>query len=95
MVAQLEWSNPSLYLLAVLGALAQTLKVEGSTNRTNYSIAWFVYGFTFIAFGLAASHVCDRLFPSRGVDLAQVPVVYPGLQHRKPSHLCFPGMVGV
>lgn len=53
MVAQLEWTNPSLYLLAVLGAFGQTLKVEGSTNRTNYSIAWFVYGFTFIVFGLA------------------------------------------
>jgi hypothetical protein len=52
---KLDWSNTWLVLLAALGAVAQTLKVEGSTNRTNYSIAWFVYGFTFIAFGAAAT----------------------------------------
>ena len=51
----LDWSNPGLYLLAVPGAIAQTLKVEGSTNRTNYSIAWFVYGFAFPALGTAAA----------------------------------------
>jgi len=47
----LDLENPYLYLLGVLGAVGQTLKVEGPTNRTNYSIAWFVYGFAFIAFG--------------------------------------------
>ena len=52
---KLDWSNTWLVPLAALGAVAQTLKVEGSTNRTNYSIAWFVYGFTFIAFGAAAT----------------------------------------
>jgi len=51
----LDWSNTWLYLLAALGAVAQTLKVEGSTDRTNYSIAWFVYGFAFIAFGPATT----------------------------------------
>jgi hypothetical protein len=51
MLLKLDWANPGLYLLAALGALAQTLKVEGPDNRTNYSIAWFVYGFTFITFG--------------------------------------------
>ena len=55
MTMRLDWSNTWLYLLAALGAVAQTLKVEGPTNRTNYSIAWFVYGFTFIAFGVAAT----------------------------------------
>lgn len=55
MTMKLDWSNPWLYLLAALGAVAQTLKVEGPTNRTNYSIAWFVYGFAFIAFGTAAT----------------------------------------
>jgi hypothetical protein len=55
MTMRLDWSNIWLYLLAALGAVAQTLKVEGPTNRTNYSIAWFVYGFTFIAFGVAAT----------------------------------------
>jgi len=41
--------------LAVLGAVAQTLKVEGPNEKTNYSIAWFVYGFAFIAFGPTAA----------------------------------------
>jgi hypothetical protein len=51
MVPELDWANPGLYLLAVLGAAAQTLKVEGPNARTNYSIAWFVYGFAFIELG--------------------------------------------
>lgn len=55
MVVELDWAKPGLYLLAVLGAVAQTLKVEGPDDRTNYSIAWFVYGFTFIAFGPVAA----------------------------------------
>ncbi len=55
MVSELDWAKPGMYLLAALGAVAQTLKVEGSTNRTNYSIAWFVYGFTFIVFGTATT----------------------------------------
>jgi len=51
----LDWANMGLYLLAVLGAIAQTLKLEGPTDRTNYNIAWFVYGFAFIAFGPTAA----------------------------------------
>jgi hypothetical protein len=51
MVVKLDWANWGLYLLAALGAVAQTVKVEGPNDRTNYSIAWFVYGFTFITFG--------------------------------------------
>ena len=50
-VVELDWANPGLYLLAALGAVAQTLKVEGPNAKTNYSIAWFVYGFAFIAHG--------------------------------------------
>jgi len=50
-LVELDWANPGLFLLAVLGAVAQTLKVEGPNNKTNYSIAWFVYGFAFIAYG--------------------------------------------
>lgn len=53
MLPKLDWANPGLYLLAGLGAVAQTLKVEGPDSRTNYSIAWFVYGFALIAFGPA------------------------------------------
>jgi len=30
--------------------VAQTLKVEGPNNRTNYSIAWFVYGLAFVVY---------------------------------------------
>jgi hypothetical protein len=52
---KLDWTNSGLYLLAALGAAAQTLKVEGPNARTNYSIAWFVYGLAFIAFGPAAA----------------------------------------
>jgi hypothetical protein len=51
----MDWKNPGLYLLAALGALAQTLKVAGPNDRTNYSIAWFVYGFAFIAVSPAAA----------------------------------------
>jgi hypothetical protein len=58
MLAALNWANPGLYLLAALGAVTQTLKVEGPDARTNYSIAWFVYGFSLIALGpLAALYV--------------------------------------
>jgi len=55
MLVELDWANPGLYLLAVLGAVAQTLKVEGPNDKTNYSIAWFVYGFAFIAYGPGAA----------------------------------------
>jgi hypothetical protein len=51
----LDWTKSGLYILAALGAAAQTLKVEGPNNRTNYSIAWFVYGLAIIALGPAAA----------------------------------------
>jgi len=54
-VLDLDWANPGLYVLALLGAVAQTLKVEGPNSRTNYSIAWFVYGFAFLAYGATAA----------------------------------------
>lgn len=55
MASTLDKADPWLYLLAVLGAAAQTLKVEGPSERTNYSIAWFVYGFTLVLFGTAST----------------------------------------
>ncbi len=55
MAANLNWSNTGLYVLAALAAAAQTYKAEGPNARTNYNIAWFVYGFAFVAFGLAAA----------------------------------------
>ena len=51
MLVELDWSNTGLYLLAALGAVAQTLKVEGPDDKTNYNIAWFVYGLTLIVLG--------------------------------------------
>src|SRR5512140_2107271 len=58
MAMKMDWARPGLYVLAVLGAVAQTLKVEGTNSRTNYSIALFVYGFAFIVLGpLAAMFV--------------------------------------
>lgn len=55
MLAKLDWGNYGLYPLAALGAIAQTLKVEGPNDRTNYSIAWFFYGYAFITLGLDAA----------------------------------------
>ena len=52
---KLDWMNPWLYVTALLGAVAQTIKVEGPNDKTNYSIAWFVYGFVFITLGLEAA----------------------------------------
>ena len=51
----LDWANTGLFLLAALGAVTQTLKVEGPNDKTNYNIAWFVYGFTFFLFGPASA----------------------------------------
>ena len=51
----LDWSNRGLYLLAALGAVAQTLKVEGPNARTNYSIAWIIYGFALITHAPASA----------------------------------------
>ena len=54
-IGQLDWTNPWLYVVFVLGAFFQTLKVEGPNEKTNYSIAWFVYGFAFLALGPSAA----------------------------------------
>jgi hypothetical protein len=68
-VTELDWTNIGLYLLAAVGAVAQTLKVEGPNNRTNYNVALFVYGFAFIALGPGAavfvivmSHLVDWIW---------------------------------
>ena len=55
MLVDLDWAKLGLYLLAALGAAAQTAKVVGPNDKTNYNIAWFVYGFTFIALGAPAA----------------------------------------
>ena len=51
MFPYVEWASMGLYMLAVLAACTQALKVDGPNDKTNYNIAWFVYGFTFIALG--------------------------------------------
>jgi hypothetical protein len=69
MTVNLDWPNIGLYVFSALGAVAQILKVEGPNNKTNYSIAWFVYGFVFILLGPAAtlfvvivSHLADWIW---------------------------------
>jgi hypothetical protein len=51
----LDGGNLGLYLLAALAVVAQVIKVEGPNDKTNYNIAWFVYGFTFIALGVPSA----------------------------------------
>jgi hypothetical protein len=48
----LQWDQVWLLLLALLAALAQTFKVHGPTQRSNYNIAWLLYGFTLVSLGL-------------------------------------------
>jgi len=43
MVMKLSWANIGLYLLAVLGAAAQTLKVEGPNDKTNHKPLHLLY----------------------------------------------------
>jgi len=93
MAAKLDWANTGLYLLTALGAVAQTLKVEGPDDRTNYSIAWFVYGFTFILFGTVStlfvvviSHLVEWIWhkypwyiQSFNIGAHAIPVILSGL----------------
>ena len=41
--------------LAVLGSLALIFKVEGSTNRSHYSIDFLIYGFSMFLLGTPAA----------------------------------------
>jgi hypothetical protein len=54
-LSQLQWDQVWLLLLALLAAAAQTFKVHGPTQRSNYNIAWLLYGFTFVSLGLKAA----------------------------------------
>jgi diguanylate cyclase (GGDEF)-like protein/putative nucleotidyltransferase with HDIG domain len=44
-----------LLAACALAAVTQVLKVEGSTNRSSYNIAWMVFGFTFLLLGAPAT----------------------------------------
>jgi hypothetical protein len=97
---KLDWMNPGLYMLAILGAVAQTLKVEGPNAKTNYSIAWFMYGFAFIAYGPGAaifvifvSHLVDWLWhkypwfiQNFNIGAHVIPVFLAGLLFETISH---------
>ncbi len=48
------WWNPWLFALAGLAAIAQLLKVEGATEKSSYSVAWLIYGYTFVLLGAPA-----------------------------------------
>jgi hypothetical protein len=54
-LSAVDLGNPGLYLLAILAAGAQILKLEGPNDRTNYNIASFVFGFTLITLGSPAT----------------------------------------
>jgi hypothetical protein len=55
MFRDVDWANLGLYELTALASIAQTFKVDGPNDKSNYNIAWFVYGFTFIALGAPAA----------------------------------------
>ena len=39
---QVTWTNPALFVLAILGAAAQTYKVEGPNDKV-FTFAWLHY----------------------------------------------------
>ena len=45
----------AMLTLSVLGSLALIFKVEGSTNRSHYSINFLIYGFTMVLLGTPAA----------------------------------------
>ncbi len=51
-INQVRWAQVGLLALAILAALAQTFKVNGPTDRSNYNLAWLFYGFTLVSLGL-------------------------------------------
>jgi hypothetical protein len=54
-LSRLQWDQVWLLVLALLAAAAQTFKVHGPTQRSNYNIAWLLYGFTLVSLGLQAA----------------------------------------
>ena len=58
-----------LLILCALAAIAQILKVEGTTRRSSYQISWIVYGFAFVLLGvpetllvILVAHLADWLW---------------------------------
>ena len=52
---QFVFGQVGLLVLAALAAAAQVFKVNGPTDRSNYNIAWLLYGFTLINLGVPAT----------------------------------------
>jgi len=50
-----DWGDLWLFALAILAAIGQVLKVEGTTQRSSYNIAWMAYGFAFVLLGTPAA----------------------------------------
>jgi hypothetical protein len=53
-INQVRGAQVGLLVLALLASLAQTFKVNGPTDRSNYNLAWLVYGFTLVSLGVQA-----------------------------------------
>lgn len=54
-LGQIRWDQLGLLVLAFLAAMAQTYKVNGPTDRSNYNLAWLFYGFAFVSLGVQAA----------------------------------------
>jgi diguanylate cyclase (GGDEF)-like protein/putative nucleotidyltransferase with HDIG domain len=55
-ITRVNWSNLGfLLILSALTAVAQVIKVEGPTPRTNYNISFIFYGFAMIGLGAPAA----------------------------------------
>jgi hypothetical protein len=75
-LSQLRGDQVWLFVLAFLAALAQTFKIHGPTQRSNYNLAWLLYGFTLVSLGLQAA-----LFVILIAHLAE------WLKHRYPRYI--------
>jgi hypothetical protein len=51
----ISWGHLGLLALACLAAIAQVFKVSGPTERSNYNLAWFLYGFALVSMGVPAA----------------------------------------
>ncbi len=71
------FQDPALVLVvAVLASLAQVYKVEGSTDKTSYNVAWIAYGFSIVLFN-----------PSEALFVIIFAHVVEWLRHRYPWYI--------
>lgn len=62
-------SLTKLIVVSILGAITQTIRIEGTTARSSYSISWMVYSFAILNLGvpgalvvILVSHIVDWIF---------------------------------